>query len=121
MNTHARATRATVAETWQAVLDGTVSRADAHTWASQWVEGDDPDVSDPMVWSALERLHGFDLVWTDTARTTVRHGGSDAYVHTMWEIQTTFNAWRASCESYDADPAGYIRRKKEAARSAEAE
>jgi hypothetical protein len=60
------------------LLDGTVSRADAHRWASRWVEGDDPDISDPMVWSALQRLHGFDLVWTDSARTTVRHGGPGA-------------------------------------------
>jgi hypothetical protein len=121
MSTPEEATRATVAEMWQAVLDGTVSRADAHRWASRWVEGDDPDVSDPMVWSALQRLHGFDLVWTDPARTTVRHGGSNGYVHTMREIREAFTAWRAACESYDADPAGYVRRMKEAARSAGSE
>ena len=121
MSTPAQATRATVAQMWQAVLDGTISRADSHRWAKQWVEGDDPDVSDPMVWSALQRLHGFDLVWTDTARTTVRHGGSGAPVHTMREIQEAFTAWRAACERYDADPAEYVRRMKEAARSAGAE
>jgi hypothetical protein len=106
---------------WQAVLDGTVSRSDAHRWASRWVEGDDPDNSDPMVWSALQRLHGFDLVWTDSARTTVRHGGPGTPVHTTGEIQEAFAAWRAACQSYDADPAEYVPRKKEAARSAGAQ
>jgi hypothetical protein len=118
MSTPERATRDTVAEMWRAVLDGTVSRADAHRWASQWVEGDDPDVSDPMVWSALQRLHGFDLVWTDPERTKVRHGGSDAHVHTMPDIREAFATWRAACARYDADPAEYVRRVKEAARSA---
>jgi hypothetical protein len=121
MSVPAQATRATVAEMWRAVLDGTVSRADAHRWASRWVEGDDPDVSDPMVWSALQRLHGFDLVWTDAARTTVRHGGSGVHVHTMREIQDALTVWRTACERHDADPAEYVRRMKEAARSAGAE
>jgi glutathione S-transferase len=118
MSSPAQATRAAVAEMWQGVVDGTVSRADAHRWAKRWVEGDDPDVSDPMVWSALQRLHGFDLVWTDAARTTVRHGGDGVDVHSMREIQAALVAWRAACERYDADPAEYVRRMKEAARSA---
>jgi hypothetical protein len=120
MSTPAEATRATVTQMWQAVIDGTVSRDDAHRWAGQWVEGDDTEVGDLMVRSALQRLHGFDLVWTDKAHTKARHGGPGTHIHAVGEIQQTFTAWRAACENYDIDPAGYLRRVRKAARSAAA-
>jgi hypothetical protein len=102
-------------------LTAWVSRESAHEWASRWVEGDDPAVDDLMVSSALQRLHGLDLVWTDETRSTVRHGGTGTHVHSMPQIRQAFTAWRAACGRYDADPAEYIRRMKEAARSATAE
>lgn len=113
-----QATRTTVGAVWQAVLDGTVSRDEAHRWAARWIEADDPEVPDRMVWSALQRLHGFDLVWTDVARTTVRHGGSEAYVHSAGDIRQAFATWQDDCRGYDADPVGYVQRKKAAARAA---
>ncbi len=113
-----QATRTTVADVWRAVLDGTISREDAHGWAARWVEADDPEISDRMVWSALQRVHGFDLVWTDVARTTVRHGGSQAYVHSLGDIRQALATWLDNCASHDADPVGYARRMKAAARAA---
>ena len=113
-----QATRKTVENVWRAVLDGTVDRDEAHRWAARWVEADDPGINDLMVMAALQRLHGFDLVWTDAAKTTVRHGGSEAYVHSPSDISQAFLAWMDDCRSYDADPAGYVRRKREAARAA---
>ncbi|WP_157527832.1 hypothetical protein [Nocardia sp. NRRL S-836] len=113
-----QATRTTVADVWQAVLDGTVSREDAHAWAARWVEADDVEVPDRMVWTALQRVHGFDLVWTDVARTTVRHGGSQAYVHSLGDLRQALVTWQDDCRSYDADPAGHLRRKMQAARAA---
>ena len=118
MSTPEQATRATVAQMWRAVLEGTVSRSDAHAWAAQWVDADDPDVRDPMVWSALQRLHGFDLVWTSPAQTTVRHGGPGVDVHPLRDIRSALATWRAACEEYDADPEGYVRRMRERARAA---
>jgi hypothetical protein len=112
------ATRDAVTQMWRSVLDGAASRADAHAWASQWIEADDPDVRDPMVWSALQRLHGFDLVWTNPEHSAVRHGGSGDFVHSPQAIRSAFAAWQADCVSYDADPAEFVRRKKEAARLA---
>jgi hypothetical protein len=113
-----QATRTTAEDVWQAVVDGTLSRDEAHAWAARWVEADDPQINDLMVLSALQRLHGFDLVWTDVARTTVRHGGSAAYVHSSGDIRQALATWRDDCRSYDADPAGYVQRKREAARAA---
>jgi hypothetical protein len=89
---------------WQAVLDGEVSRSGAHHWAARWVEGDSPDVDDPMVWSALQRLHGFDLVWTDGTRSRVRHGGSGDHVHPLRDIRQQFVAWQSACAAHDAPP-----------------
>jgi len=113
-----QATRTTVGEVWQAVIDGTLSRDEAHRWAARWIEADDAEVLDRMVLSALQRLHGFDLVWVDVARTTVRHGGSEAYVHSASGIRQALTAWQDDCRSYDADPVGYVQRKKAAARAA---
>ncbi|HEX8868049.1 MAG TPA: hypothetical protein VF821_20485 [Lentzea sp.] len=113
-----QATRTTVAEVWQGVLDGTVSRDEAHSWAARWIEADDPEVPDRMVLSALQRLHGFDLVWVDVERTTVRHGGSAAHVHSLGDIRQAFASWQYDCRSYDDDPVGFIQRKKAEARAA---
>ncbi|WP_232837073.1 hypothetical protein [Lentzea terrae] len=71
-----------------------------------------------MVFSALQRVHGFDLVWTDVERTTVRHGGSAAYVHSLGDLRQALATWQDDCRNYDADPAGYVQRKREAARAA---
>lgn len=71
-----------------------------------------------MVFSALQRVHGFDLVWTDVERTTVRHGGSAAYVHSSGDLRQALATWQDDCRNYDADPAGYVQRKREAARAA---
>lgn len=111
------ATRATVADVWQGVLDGTVSRDEAHRWAARWVEAEDAEV-DPMVMSALQRLHGFDLVWTDAAWTVVRHGGSGAQVHSSSDIRQALATWQDDCRSYDADPVAFVQRKVAAARAA---
>ncbi|PPK71144.1 hypothetical protein V5P93_003007 [Actinokineospora auranticolor] len=117
MNTPMEATRSAVAQVWQGVLDGTISRDEAHRWAAPWVEGDS-GVEDPMTNSGLQHLHGFDLVWVDDARTTVRHGGGGLPAHTRTDVQQAFAAWRTACDSYDADPAGYLRRVKAAALAA---
>lgn len=112
------ATRTTVAEVWQAVLDGTISREDAHAWAARWVEADDAEITDRMVFTALQRVHGFDMVWTDAARTTIRHGGSGVPVHSLGDIRQAFVSWQDDCRSYDADPVGHLQRKRQAARAA---
>ncbi|MEV0680100.1 hypothetical protein AB0I60_26615 [Actinosynnema sp. NPDC050436] len=113
-----QATRTAVGEVWQAVVDGTLSRVEAHRWAARWIEADDAEALDRLVLSALQRLHGFDLVWTDGARTTVRHGGSEAYVHSAGEIRQALTAWQDDCRSYDADPVEYVQREKAEARAA---
>lgn len=79
------------------------------------------DIAERGRWSALQRLHGVDLVWTDQARTKVRHGGDGDHVHSMPEIRQALTAWRSACAEYEADPAGFVQRMKEAARSATAE
>lgn len=79
---------------------------------------DDPEIPDRMVWTAPQRVHGFDLVWTDIERTTVRHGSFEAYVHSTGGIRQALAAWQDDCRGYDADPVGYLRRKEEAARAA---
>ncbi len=65
-------------------------------------------------------MHGFDLVWTDVEQTTIRHGGSLAFVHSAGEIRQALATWQDDCRSYDGDPVGYVQRKKEAARGSPA-
>jgi hypothetical protein len=92
---------------------------DARDWAARWVEADDdPEVPDRMMWTALQRVHGLDLVWTDVEQITVRHGGSLAFAHSTGDIRQALAAWQDDCRSYDAGGVGYVQRKKEAARAA---
>ncbi|MBM7773967.1 hypothetical protein JOD54_004171 [Actinokineospora baliensis] len=101
-------TRSSVERIWQGVVDGSVSREEAHAWAEPWVEGDSGS-GDVMTDSGLQHLHGFDLVWVDDDRTITQHGGIGPRVHSAADIERAFTAWQAACDSYDADPVGYVR------------
>ncbi|GAA2998346.1 hypothetical protein [Actinokineospora diospyrosa] len=98
MATPEEPTRDAVARMWRGVLDGTISRDAAHEWAAPWVEGE-LLVEDVMTDSALQHLHGFDMVWVDEARTIVQHGGAGTPVHSLAHIEITLETWRTNCDS----------------------
>ena len=53
--------RASVITVMDAVLAGTMGRAEASEWAMRWVAADNPSVDDAAVWRALTLLGMIDL------------------------------------------------------------
>ena len=47
------------------LLGGNASREEVAEWAARWVRMPDPKVGDPLVWKALTRLSGADMISTD--------------------------------------------------------
>ncbi len=45
-----------------ALILGDCSREEVASWAESWMIQDDPDVDDPIVWRALDRLSGADMI-----------------------------------------------------------
>ncbi|THV40802.1 hypothetical protein [Glycomyces buryatensis] len=89
--------REEVAAQWNRVINREITREEAHVWAKPWVEERDDEIADPMVRSALLRLHGFDMIYVDDERRVVRHGGDGPYVHASASIAAAFGQWKAKC------------------------
>jgi hypothetical protein len=102
-------------ERWHALAEGRATRREVHEWAAPWVEERDSEVKDPMLRSALQYLHGFDLTHDSESPGVMRHGTGQRYVHSDQEIAEAFARWEENCQLYDSDPAAYIRRVKERA------
>jgi hypothetical protein len=47
------------------LVSGGVSREAVAEWAAQWVRLPDPEIDDAVVWKALTRLAGADMISTD--------------------------------------------------------
>ena len=58
-------TRAEVVAKFRQVIDGSVSREVASSWAEQWIIMDDPPDMDRDIWEALDFLGGVDMITTD--------------------------------------------------------
>jgi hypothetical protein len=84
--------REDVAKVWQAVIDGTMTREDAHAWAGPFVEGNQR-AADPSAGAAVTWLHGFDLA-RPIGETAVSHGLQPGYeyVCTVAEIAALLDA-----------------------------
>lgn len=111
-------TRAEVAAQWRALIDGETTREAVHTWTVPWVEGEGAS-TEPLVSSALVRLHGFDLCRADPNRPDMlRHGasGEGAWLHSPEHITAEFARWQAECVRHDADPAAWRRAVRERVR-----
>ncbi|GGP43047.1 hypothetical protein [Saccharothrix coeruleofusca] len=52
--------RADVERQFERLLSGAAGREEVDRWAARYFT-EDVDVADPLVWSALGRLHGIDL------------------------------------------------------------
>jgi hypothetical protein len=109
-------TRSNIESQWRGIIDGTVSRADAHEWAEQFVLAEDSEPTDPMVSAALLSLHGFDLTYMPPDRNIVRHGQPGTHLRSIAEITEEFWRWRHQCAEYDHDPSGYLKRVRNDAR-----
>jgi hypothetical protein len=68
--------RAGIEARWQDLIAGAVSREVVNLWAEPFVLGD--EVLEPLVASALQYLHGFDLATVSPGR--LRHGGPGDYL-----------------------------------------
>jgi hypothetical protein len=112
MNAGGAPTRADVEAHWRALLAGRTTRAEVHDWARTWVEGDDSAITDPMVRTALQHLHGFDLTFDAAAPDRMRHGPGEHHVHSPQHIADALDRWRADCAAYDADPRAFRERKR---------
>lgn len=54
--------RSDVREKLVQLLSGEASRQEVSRWAHQWIAADHPEVDDLVVWTALTRLGGADLL-----------------------------------------------------------
>jgi hypothetical protein len=106
-------TRGDVEACWLGVLGGAVSREEAHNWAARWVESAElSQIPDIPVRTALQYLHGYDLVVDMTHPENVWHAAEDeqerksrgAYRRSLDEIAHDLDRWRAGLQAYDADP-----------------
>ncbi|MFI0356199.1 hypothetical protein [Actinomadura sp. 9N407] len=112
--------RAEVETHWVALAEGSTTREAVHTWTAWWVEHTNATIEDPMVWSALVRLHGFDMTALPETPNRITHGGAGRYVHPDAHIVKELARWRAMCREYDDDPAAWaakVRRQAERHRS----
>jgi hypothetical protein len=76
--------RADVERQFERLLAGTAGRDEVDRWAGRYF-AQDVDVVDPVVWTALDRLHGIDL----------RDGPGGEYLHGLDQVAE----WLAELES----------------------
>lgn len=101
--------RAQVAARWRALAAGAATREEIHAWAAAWVEdeGGLDDVT-PLIFGALQHLHGFDLCRDPRRPGTVWHGsageGESAWVHSREDIADGFARWQERCASDGSGP-----------------
>ncbi|WTW96005.1 hypothetical protein OG216_22655 [Streptomycetaceae bacterium NBC_01309] len=111
--------RAEVAAQWRALVQGEVTREAVHAWAVPWVEGEGAlaDFEDPLVATALQYLHGFDLCRNPGRPGVIWHGtsGEGEWCHSFDDITGGLNRWREKCALYDADPHAWIQMTREQA------
>lgn len=104
--------RVEVAVQWRALAQGEVTREAVHAWAVPWVEGEGAlaDFEDPLVVTALQYLHGFDLCQAPSRPGVVWHGtlGEGEWYHSPDDITGGLTRWQEKCALYDADPQGWI-------------
>ncbi|MFI8826357.1 hypothetical protein [Streptomyces sp. NPDC053431] len=109
--------RVEVAARWQALSEGEVTREAVHAWAVPWVEGEGAlaDFEDPLVVTALQYLHGFDLCQNPGRPGVVWHAtsGEGDWCHSLNDITNGLTRWQESCALYDADPQGWIQTVRE--------
>ncbi|QKW53171.1 hypothetical protein [Streptomyces buecherae] len=110
-------TREDVVACWVGLVEGRVRRDQAHAWAARWVEAEEAHIRDPLVRSALLRLHGFDMICVNAQGNVMRHGGQGEFVYSITEIASALEQWRQDCAVFDSDPAGFPEREREAARA----
>ncbi|MFG2454740.1 hypothetical protein ACGFSG_35820 [Streptomyces sp. NPDC048512] len=112
--------RAEVAVLWQALAAGTVTREAVHGWAAPWVESDEASGSvSPLVLTALQHLHGFDLCRDPSSPSILWHGmtGEGQWTHSRDDITVGFARWLRACDLHDADPQGWSKAIREQARA----
>jgi hypothetical protein len=95
---------------WRSVASGAASRESVHDWAEPFVLAEDDTISDPMVMTALQYLHGFDMVWRSGDRRFVGHGPPGPYLRSLEEITAELDRWLHNCHGHDADPIGWLER-----------
>lgn len=103
-------TRAVVEARWMALIEGQATRDEVHAWAAPWVEFD-PFIGQPLVESALQSLHGFDLTRDPEQPNLLTHGGEGEFVHSDADIADGLSRWKRRCVEHDADPVGFRSRR----------
>jgi hypothetical protein len=102
--------REEVAARWRALAADEVTREAVHAWAASRVESARASADcAPLVLTALQSLHGFDLR-RDPSRPGVLWHGTQCegeWVHSLDDIGGELARWQEKCELYDADPEGW--------------
>jgi hypothetical protein len=109
-------TREEVESRWQAVASGVASRESVHAWAEPLMLAEYAAQPDPLVMTALQYLHGFDMTWRSEDQRMVGHGPPGSYVKTAKQIKAELVLWLENCRKYDADPVGWMNSRRTAFR-----
>ncbi|MFI0965987.1 hypothetical protein ACH4S8_32025 [Streptomyces sp. NPDC021080] len=85
-----------VAAQWQALVAGDVTREAVHSWAASWVEDEAAIRIPPLVFGALQHLHGLDLCRDPHRPGVVWHGttGEGEWIHSPDDIAGGFARWQ---------------------------
>lgn len=112
--------REEVATQWRALAAGAATREAMHRWAAPWVERNGASGSlTPLVLTALQHLHGFDLCQDPSRPSVLRHGttGEGEWVHSLDDIAGGLARWQRACDLYDADPQSWSEAVREQSRA----
>ncbi|MGV9383352.1 hypothetical protein ACWDRB_46585 [Nonomuraea sp. NPDC003707] len=112
--------REDAAARWRALAAGDMTREAVHAWAAPWVEGEGASADcPPLVLTALQYLHGFDLCRDPSRPGVVWHGpaGEGEWLHSPDDICDGLARWQEKCELYDADPQGWMQAARQQARA----
>jgi hypothetical protein len=111
--------REEVAALWQALAAGEVTREAVHSWAASWVEDEDEYDFTPLVFGALQQLHGFALCQDPNRPGVVWHGtsGEGKWIHSLDDIASGLARWQARCELHDAEPPAWTQMEEERLRA----
>jgi hypothetical protein len=111
VNEHESPSRVQVVRVWRGIINGSFTREDAHGWAAKWVEDIHFKPADAMITTALQYLHGFDLVGDGGASGHAFSGFQGNYIKNDREVEEDLGHWLRESAMYDEDRSGYLSRK----------
>ena len=113
--------RADIEQMWRAVIAGERSKEEISACVEPIMLAEFSPDFDAMTATALQWLHGFDLVADATDTTALRQGGPGDYLRSISEVNAQLERWLEECEDYDRNPQAFMRARFSQSREASTE